>query len=58
MLDDILQVQQVSTRAITVTYFGYEGEYNVTEEFNTVSQCSDKMDEYTTDNVFIYNPKN
>lgn len=57
MQDDILQVQQVSPRVITVTYFGNEGEYDVTEEFKTVSQCSNKMDEYTVSDCFIYNPK-
>jgi len=57
MQDDILQVQQVSPRVITVTYFGNEGEYDVTEEFKTVSQCSNRMDEYTVSDCFIYNPK-
>tara|TARA_R100000951_G_scaffold18980_1_gene15678 strand:+ start:1475 stop:1666 length:192 start_codon:yes stop_codon:yes gene_type:complete len=58
MSPEIIQVQQVHPCIINVTYFGYEGEYNVVEEFNTTSQCADKMDEYTAQGCFIYNPIN
>lgn len=58
MKPEILQVQQVHTRIIEVSFFGREGEYQVQEHFNTRQECEDRMDEYTAEGHFIYVPKN
>jgi hypothetical protein len=57
MKPELLQVQQVSSRIIELTFFGNDGEYQVQQQFNTRQECTDRMDELTAEGHFIYVPK-